>query len=133
MIQLSTYAQISIDAELGAKLDGKTKFQDIKTTVWSHLTNKLTTLDKKDSIARKSILRQMKMWNRQFWINEYYTNEKGEVDPQSKVIMNALAKRNREKPKEGSRTQAEGWVSNGPMINSDPGRGRELMIAFHPF
>ncbi len=130
-IALTLSAQIKIDAELGIKLEGKTKFQDIKSTVWSHLTEKLAAIDSKDSVARKVILRQMKMWNRQFWLSEYYTNEKGESEPQSKVIMNALAKRNREKPKEGPRGQAEGWVNNGPY-DCDNGIGRISRLAFHP-
>lgn len=126
-----SFCQIKIDTELGLKLEGKTKFQDIKSTVWSHLTEKLAALDNKDSMGTKAILRQMKKWNREFWINEYYTNEKGEVEPKSKVIMNALAKRNREKPKESNRGQAEGWVSTGPDY-SDHGIGRIDRIAFHP-
>ncbi|MBC7884952.1 MAG: hypothetical protein H7X99_05720 [Saprospiraceae bacterium] len=130
-ICFSTYGQISLDAELGAKLEGKTKFQDIKSTVWTHLTDKLQTLDSKDSSGRKTVLRQMKMWNREFWLNEYYTNEKGVSEPQSKVIMNALAKREREMPKEVHRGQTEGWVSNGPY-DCDNGIGRISRLAFDP-
>jgi photosystem II stability/assembly factor-like uncharacterized protein len=128
---VQSYCQIAVDAALSQKLEGKTKFQDIKSTVWSHLTGKLAALDSKDSIGRKAILRQMKMWNREFWLSEYYTNEKGEVEPKSKVIINALAKRNREKPKEGHRGQTEGWVSNGPY-DCDNGIGRISRLAFHP-
>jgi hypothetical protein len=91
---ISSFCQINVDAELGLKLEGKTKFQDIKTTVWSHLNGKLASLDTKDSVGRKAIMRQMKKWNREFWINEYYTNGKGEVRNRNhKVILNALAKR----------------------------------------
>ena len=63
----------SIDPELRLKLQGKTKFQDIKSTVWSHLTGKLALLNETDTLERKAIMRQMKRWNREFWINEYYT------------------------------------------------------------
>ena len=128
---ISSFCQIKVDEELGLKLEGKTKFQDIKTTVWSHLNGKLASLDTKDSVGRKAIMRQMKKWNRLFWINEYYTDGNGEVEPQSKVIMNALAKRKREKRKEGLRGQTEGWVSNGPY-DCDSGIGRIDRIAFHP-
>ncbi len=134
---LSSSCQIRIDADLGLKLDGKTKFQEIKSTVWSDLTEKLAALEKNDSVGRKSILRQMKKWNREFWINEYYTNGKGEVKPHSKVVMDALEIRNREESRSGSRAQAENWISNGPISTNfstlhGEGVGRIDRLAFHP-
>ncbi|HLO53734.1 MAG TPA: hypothetical protein VK169_05560 [Saprospiraceae bacterium] len=128
---ISSFCQINVDAELSLKLEGKTKFQDIKTTVWSHLNGKLASLDTKDSVGRKAIMRQMKKWNREFWLGEYYTNEKGVGEIQHKVILNALTKRDREKPKNGNRGQTEGWVSNGPY-DCDNGIGRVSRLAFHP-
>ncbi len=129
----------SIDPELRLKLQGKTKFQDIKSTVWSHLTGKLALLNETDTLERKAIMRQMKRWNREFWINEYYTNANGEVEPQSKVITNALNHRKKEEQKSGSgsRTQVEGWVQNGPISTNfglvyGEGVGRIDRLAFHP-
>ncbi len=84
-LYFSNIAQISIDNELAAKLDGKTKFQEIKSTVWTHLNDKLQKLDTKDSLGRKAVLREKKMWNRQFWINEYYTDGDGKVVDANKL------------------------------------------------
>ena len=116
---------------LRVKLAGKSKFHDVKNTVLTHYEVELKKLTPRDSIKRKAIMRQLKMWNRQFWINEYYTDENGEVKPQSKVIMDALAERERLEPKENSRTQTEGWVQNGPY-DCDKGIGRIDRLAFHP-
>lgn len=132
-----SFCQIKIDTELSLKLEGKTKFQDIKTTVWSHLNEKLAALDIRDSVGRKAIMRQMKKWNREFWINEYYTDEEGNVKPQSKVIMGALGIREREERRSGIRAQAENWISNGPISTNfstlhGEGVGRIDRLAFHP-
>ena len=128
---LHAFSQIDYNAELATKLAGKTNFQDIKSTVINHYREKLATLSVADSAERKRIIRQLKMWNRQFWINENYTNAQGNVEKASKVIMNAIEKRETEASTNLVSAQSENWVSEGPEY-SDHGIGRIDRIAFHP-
>lgn len=132
------FAQIQPDAVLESKLSGKTKFQDIKSTVLNHFTSKLKTLSAPDSSERKNIMRQLKMWNRKFWIEENYTNINGEVESDVKIITKALEKRKNEQLFTNSpQTQSENWVSEGPIscgldLIQGEGVGRIDRIAFHP-
>ena len=71
------YSQVTVHSDLQGKLNGKEKFHDIKWIVLGHYEEKLSQLNANDSIERKNIMRQLKKWNRQFWIDEYYTNENG--------------------------------------------------------
>jgi photosystem II stability/assembly factor-like uncharacterized protein len=132
------FAQIQHSPELDAKLAGKTKFQDIKATVINHYSEKLQGLSQTDSVVRKKIMRQLKMWNRQFWISENYVNAKGEMESPSKVVMEALEKRKKEEPLPNSpQAQSESWVNEGPISTSfdllqGEGVGRIDRITFHP-
>ncbi len=124
-------AQIRTDAVLSAKLAGKSNFQDIKSTVINYYYEKLATLGTTDSGAKKAIIRHLKMWNREFWINENYTNAAGETESASKVIIKAFEKRKNEAAVSSANAQPENWVSEGPEY-SDHGIGRIDRIAFHP-
>jgi photosystem II stability/assembly factor-like uncharacterized protein len=126
------FGQIQYNAELEIKLAGKTKFQDIKSTVIRHYTEKLSLLSATDSAARKKIMRQLKMWNRKFWIEENYTNAEGVVSNPAKIITQAMEQRRNESPTTNSpQAQSENWVSEGPEY-SNKGIGRIDRIAFHP-
>lgn len=128
-----SFAQIQYTPELAVKLAGKTNFQEIKSTVINHYREKLAILSSADSVEKKRIIRQLKMWNRRFWINENYTNARGNVEPATKVITKALAKIKQEAATATnlSQAQSENWVSEGPEI-SNHGVGRIDRIAFHP-
>ena len=128
---LHAFSQIDYNAELATKLAGKTNFQEIKSTVINHYREKLAVLSSADSVKKKGIIRQLKMWNRQFWINENYTNAQGNVEKPAKVIMNAIEKRKAEASTNSVSAQSENWVSEGPEY-SDHGIGRIDRIAFHP-
>ena len=126
-----SFCQIKIDTELGLKLEGKTKFQDIKMTVWSHLNEKLAALDTRDSVGQKAIFRQMKKWNREFWINEYYTDADGKNISAGDLNINGLNQMKREVSKKGVRNQSQDWILQGPTL-SDDAQGRVDRIALHP-
>ncbi len=136
---LHAFSQIDYNAELAIKLAGKTNFQEVKSTVINHYRAKLALLSSTDSAERKGIMRQLKMWNRQFWINENYTNEQGNVEPATKVVTRALDKRNQQAATATnlSQAQSENWVSEGPISSTfslfqGEGVGRIDRIAFHP-
>jgi hypothetical protein len=124
------FAQIAPDAELTNKLRGKTKFSDIKQTVNNHLYAKLDALSPADSAEKKSINRQLKMWNRKFWISENYTNTGGEVVNAAELNYNAYLQLNNQRTNQ-SESQLQPWVLAGPY-NSDDGIGRFDKLVFHP-
>ncbi len=123
-------AQITPDAELTNKLQGKTKFSDIKQTVNNHLYAKLNTLGKADSSEAKKINRQLKMWNRKFWISENYTNTNGEVVNAAELNYNAFQQLNNQRTNQPE-SQPQPWTLAGPY-NSDNGMGRFDKLVFHP-
>jgi photosystem II stability/assembly factor-like uncharacterized protein len=126
------YGQINIADELNNKLQGKTKFQDIKSTVWTHFRDQLDRLDANDSIGHKKIMRQMKMWNRKFWINEYYTDENGLLIDANKLNLEGNAYKQREEARQaGLRAQTQNWINQGPTFSPE-GQGRVDKLALHP-
>ncbi len=123
-------AQIKMTPELNQKLNGKTKFNDIKNTVLNHYNQKLSGLSSRDSIEQKSIMRQLKMWNRKFWLEEYYTNSDGFVQDKNKIDLAAA----RNLPIANSNAAARqpiAWINQGPF-NGNDGLGRFDKLAFHP-
>jgi hypothetical protein len=127
-------AQIKMTADLSQKLNGKVKFQEIKTTVLDYYNNKLNNLSRGDSAEQKSIMRQLKMWNRQFWLEENYTNGQGIVQQKAKIDLAGIedVKRNFSTSTDvASRNQLFPWINQGPM-NGNDGLGRFDKIAFHP-
>jgi hypothetical protein len=127
------YAQISMTPELSQKLEGKEKLQDIKNTVLDHYNAELAKLSPRDSVARKSIMRQLKKWNRQFWMSEFYTNSDGYVENKTEVDLKGIEEVNQNFRPEISedRNQPYPWTPQGPT-NGDKGIGRFDKIAFHP-
>lgn len=126
-------AQITISPELESALLGKEKFNEVKTTVNDYYNAKLSKLSLADSAEKKSVLRQMKKWNRLFWINEHYTDASGKVGSRSKADMNACLEMKRaEKNQSSNRSQTSNWTQVGPL-NGDLGIGRIDEIAFDPY
>ncbi len=123
-------AQIMPDAELTNKLQGKIKFSEIKQTVNNHLYGKLDALAITDSVEAKRINRQLKMWNRKFWISENYTNTNGEVVNAAELNYNAYQQLNAQRSNQ-TESQSQPWSLAGPY-NSDDGIGRFDKLAFHP-
>jgi photosystem II stability/assembly factor-like uncharacterized protein len=129
---LISNAQIDMTLELSQKLSNKTKFSDIKNTVLEHYNSKLNVLQNKDSTVRKLIMRQLKMWNRQFWLSEYYTDGNGIVQDKNKVDGEALKNlQNNTSTNNALARQNINWINQGPFY-SDNGIGRIDKIAFHP-
>jgi hypothetical protein len=123
-----------ITPELKQKLTGKTKFEDVKTSINKHYEAQLNTLQPKDSVQRKTIMRQLKKWNRQFWMNENYTDANGIVQDKSKIDNEAfknLRDLNTNNNNNVSARQNINWINHGPT-NSTKGIGRVDKIAFHP-
>ncbi len=126
----SANAQIDLSAELSSKLTTKTKFQDIKTTVLNHYNQKLSALTARDSGEQKQIMRQLKMWNRKFWLEEYYTNSNGIVQDKNKIDLEAANNLPIANSNTASR-QPIAWINQGPF-NGNKGIGRIDKIAYHP-
>jgi hypothetical protein len=119
--------------ELRQKLTGKIKFEDIKTTINKHFEAQLNVLQPKDSVARKDIMRQLKKWNRQFWISEFYTDASGVVQDKNKIDGEAfknLPNYSLNNNNTAAR-QTINWINHGPT-NNTKGIGRVDKIAFHP-
>ncbi len=131
-LSINGTGQISPDAELLSKLDGKEKFNDIKWTVLSHFENKLSLLNPTDSLGRKKIMRQMKMWNRKFWIDENYVGVNGKVQNRANIDATGLEQTQRmQTDKPSSRNQPLDWINQGPF-NGDDGVGRIDVIVPDP-
>jgi len=133
------YTQVTVTPELKQKLEGKSTFSERKQAVLNHYNEALANLTTKDSIERKSIMRQLKKWNRQFWISEYYTDNQGIVQDRNKVNLEGVkeVERNFKSDKSGNRDQANTWYSMGPEnvsfdLTTGEGIGRIDKIAFHP-
>jgi len=114
---------------------GTMTFQEMKTTINNYYTNIATT--SRDSLEVKRSRRQLKMWNREFWLSENYLNAEGKIEDANKKIIEALNKEQREKEPGYSSLQSSFWVQNGPTscsfsIDAGEGMGRVDKIAFHP-
>lgn len=131
LLPLLLVSQIQPDEELSIKLEGKQKFSEIKQTVLNHYNSKINTLYVSDTINRKKYMRQLKMWNRQFWISEYYTNKEGIVQNAYDINQAGIEEMKRMQPSESNRHQPYNWNLQGPLW-SDNGIGRFDKIAFHP-
>jgi hypothetical protein len=110
-------------------------FQEIKTTINNYYTNIVTT--SRDSLEVKRSSRQLKLWNREFWLSENYLNAEGKIEDVNKKIMEALNKEQREREPGNSNFQTSFWSQNGPTscnfsIDMGEGMGRVDRIAFHP-
>ena len=131
-------SQISPDPELNVKLEGLTNFNEIKNTVLGHYNEKLSALTPTDTIGRKKIMRALKMWNREFWIGEYYTNEKGEIGNATDIDYRAYESLKRTNRNTTNRSQPINWISQGPTnvnfnFNHGEGIGRIDVIEFNPY
>jgi hypothetical protein len=124
-------AQIEITAELNQALNGKIIFQEIKNTVLSHYTQKLSTLTRSDTVERKSMMRQLKMWNRKFWMEENYTNAQGIVQDKNKIDYEASKNLPISTNNSIATRQPIAWINHGPF-NGNDGIGRIDKIAYHP-
>jgi photosystem II stability/assembly factor-like uncharacterized protein len=121
----------SFDAELNGKLEGKQIFNEIKKTVLDHYNAQLNALSFSDSVTRGQIMRQLKKWNRKFWISEYYTDKDGIVQNAHDINLAGFDALKRMSPKESTRHQPNNWTQQGPTW-SNKGIGRFDKIAFHP-
>lgn len=131
---LKGYTQIQADSDLSNMLQNKKRFSEIKQIVNTYLYNKLTTYSDRDTLAKNKVLRQLKTWNRKFWISENYTDSKGEVVNIPELVYEAYT----QQKQEASRlqmisplAQAQPWLLQGPY-NSDNGIGRMDKLVFHP-
>ncbi len=126
-------AQLDMQAALRQSLTGKTKFEDIKTTINQFYNQKLASNAATDTNTSKAIMRQLKKWNRQFWLSEYYTNGDGIVQDKNKIDADAFNKiqNTTSTNTSSSGRQVLNWVNHGPF-NSNKGIGRIDKIAFHP-
>ncbi len=124
--------QIKQDDELSNKLQGKELFNEIKATVLNHYEDKLSLFQPNDSTERRNILRQLKMWNRKFWIDEYYTSPNGKIADRAQVDIQGLEEAQRMRSqKTNFRNQPSEWVNQGPFSSSE-GFARIDAIKVHP-
>ena len=133
MKTLQAQAELPEDFNKGGR--DLTKFQDFKSSINKYYRDKV--INSRDSLERKRNKRQLKMWNREFWWNEHFTNEDGKVLEPNKFILEALRVREREEKQNPSRYQLNNWSHNGPTSSSfnldvGEGMGRFDRIAFHP-
>ena len=111
-------SQQQLDAELSDKLEGKQKFQEIKTTILDHY-------QKND--------KQSKFWNRHFWMAENYMDADGNSVAKSKVDYQGLTSEIKKRKVNSQRGQPTPWTLEGPTYVEDGGGiGRVDVLAFHP-
>ncbi len=124
----TTMAQIGDDAELKQRLQGKTKFYEIKNTVVDFLNTKLSRLSNADSVKKKNLGRQAKFWNRYFYESESRLNPNGEVGNATAKIVDYLSTSQAALSTEAT---SGSWAHIGPN-NVSSGIGRINRIAFDP-
>ncbi|MBK9736226.1 MAG: hypothetical protein IPO92_15205 [Saprospiraceae bacterium] len=76
-------------------------------------------------------MKQLKKWNRQCWVSEYYTDNQGIVQDAYLINSVALAKLYRDKTSSNNIFQPNNWNLQGP-VTGDKGIGRIDRITFHP-
>lgn len=133
VLSTSLHSQITVDGPLAEKLKDKEKLEEMKKEVFDHYQELKNRLDKSDSTQIKHIKKQLKHWNRKFWIDEFYTNENGIA--QSKEIVDFYSSKLVEKlkSKASTRSQNKDWELVGPTnVTSYDGIGRCDKLAFHP-
>ncbi|MBK9734257.1 MAG: hypothetical protein IPO92_04525 [Saprospiraceae bacterium] len=130
-ISISINAQLNIPTELESTLKGKVKLSDIKRIVTDYYNVELNKLSPDQISKRKAIMKQLKKWNRQCWVSEYYTDNQGIVQDAYQINSVAIAKLNREKASSNNRFQPNNWNLQGP-VTGDKGIGRIDRITFHP-
>lgn len=129
-------AQAKLPADLNLANRGNMTFQEFKTAINNYYINKATT--SRDSAEIKRSRRQLKKWNREFWLSEYYLNAEGKVEKDAnKKIAEAFNKEQSERGAGYSNRQPSFWDQNGPTscsfsIDAGEGMGRVDRIAFHP-
>lgn len=128
-------AQAELPPDLNLANRGDMTFQQLKSTINNYYINKATTSN--DSLEVKRSHRQLKMWNREFWLSENYLNAEGKIENANKKIMEALNKEQSEREPGYTSRQLSFWDQNGPTscsfsIDAGEGMGRVDKIAFHP-
>lgn len=125
-------AQKRIDNVLAKKLENANTFYDFKETTLNHFHDELKNLRSEDTIKRYKIEKQLKHWNRKFWIDQFYTNSEGKVVDSKELNYNAVLKFQKNKPT-NKNFQPSSWTLHGPNnLNNYDGIGRIDHIAFHP-
>ena len=130
---LAGQAKLPPDLNLANRSD--MTFQEIKTTINNYYRDKVNT--SRDSTEIKRNNRQLKLWNREFWLSENYLNAEGKIEDVNKIIMEALNNEQSKREQGNSSFQASFWSQNGPTsctfsFDGGEGMGRVDRIAFHP-
>ena len=128
------FSQHQLDEELSQKLNGIENFQEIKNTVLNHYQEKANIeKDKKNDRKLKSVDKQLKFWNRYFWMQENYVDGEGRPVSRSKVDYAALKIQKKKLQQNNTRYQSTPWILQGPTnVNDANGIGRVDVLAFHP-
>lgn len=125
------YAQVTVSEELEARLNGKTKFYEIKRIVDNYYRDKISLLNPTELIQKKQLERETKKWNRSFYENETHLNANSEVENASQRVFDFA---NSSDNQTNSFTQASiggSWTLIGPT-NVSGGVGRINRLAYHP-
>ena len=137
LIAYSTFlfGQAELPPDLNFSNRSEMTFQEIKTTINNYFREKVNS--SRDASEIKINKRQLKMWNREFWLSENYLNANGKIENANKRIQEALSNENSERKIEDNRYQTTNWDHNGPTssdfsMDGGEGMGRVDRIAFHP-
>lgn len=123
------FSQAKISEVLGQRLSGKNKFTDIKAIVNNYYREQLQQLSPADTLQKKILRRELKMWNRSLFDASGRLNAAGEVENSSQKIYEYLSAH------QDNQLQIESssgnWQLAGPTF-VDKGVGRINRIAFDP-
>jgi hypothetical protein len=126
-LPLFIVAQVNMPADLRQRLEGKSKFANIKNEVLAYYKEEKQKLSVADSAKLRTFNRQLKFWNRYFERAEMHVNNNGELNKDvERRNMEAVATENA-----NSVTSYGNWEFRGPS-NVPQGVGRINRIAFHP-
>ncbi len=127
----NSIGQVKIPDALLSRLERKTNFLEIKSITNDYFDQQLNLISSTDSVAKKRIMRQKKIANRKLWIDEFYTDENGDIQNKVDVHIKGENQIERSFGEDGSRNQLGLWTSAGPS-SGNQGIGRVDEIAFHP-
>ncbi|MFM2395414.1 MAG: hypothetical protein RLZZ546_3397, partial [Bacteroidota bacterium] len=125
------HAQRPFEFNFENKINKVENFHNRKFSILNYYDEKLKNISNQDSTEKKAILRDLKKWNRKFWIDEYYLGAQATVQNKAKIDFDGVETILSLREENTTRDQSTNWANLGPL-NGDDGVGRADVIAFHP-
>ena len=127
----SAFGQLTVSDELSQRLNGKTKFYEVKSEVEAYYREKKAALLPADTIQQKKYDKERKKWNRYFYESESRLSPNGEVENAAQRNFDYLTSANFANQQAANLVSVGSWTLVGPTY-VDGGIGRINRVAIHP-